>query len=74
MYDEKGIKGNGGTELSETPKIRVPSADTPWGQEVIEFALSYCGDDPEGVRNPDHLHGATESPLLASERAAARNR
>jgi hypothetical protein len=28
----------------------------------------------EGVRNPGYLHSATESPLLVSERAAARNR
>jgi hypothetical protein len=43
-------------------------------QAFIPRATGVRARLPEGVRNPDHLHSATESPLLASERAAARNR
>jgi hypothetical protein len=34
--------------MGETPKIRVPPPETPWGQEAIEFALSYNGYDRHG--------------------------
>jgi hypothetical protein len=34
----------GGKKLgANTPQIRVPSPETPWGQELIAFALSYNG-------------------------------
>jgi hypothetical protein len=34
--------------MNETSKIRVPPADTLWGPEVIEFAVSYNGYDRHG--------------------------
>jgi hypothetical protein len=34
--------------MSDAEKIRVPSPDTPWNPEVIEFALSYNGYDRHG--------------------------
>ncbi len=73
-----------GTTMDGLAWVRkqVEQADTDLLREMVKLfckrVMSEEADDdlrrPEGVRNPDHLHSATESPLMASERAAARNR
>lgn len=62
-------------ELPDPPRyVRRPSGSKldPHRDAIPEMLDRDA--EVEGVRNPGHLHSATESPLLASERAAARNR
>ena len=49
------------------PKLRVPSPDTPWTEEVIHFALSYNGYDRHG---PSAVVGEIGNRLLTSWKKA----
>lgn len=54
-----------GEAMPYAQRIRVPSPNLPWGQEVINFALSYNGyDRHEGNQGA----AAIANPLLASWR------